>query len=408
MTLTDEQTQLLSCTTRADTVRACMLEPIGSSFRGSGLAVLVALQFFDGADWQKGLLAAVSTCGMLLSPLAVSLAVRVGAPVSRVAGVLVMAAAPGLLLASLAQSLVTFMVGVFLSVPLLGAAVPLGTSMWQQNAPGWLRGRAFSRVTFIGSSVAVASSVLISLWLGDDPGRYRPVTLCFAVMVLVAGVALWRVPTRPLERRPRSGRGRPFGFLTLLWQDRFFGYLCIAQMLIGLGNLATIPLRTEFLGSTERGMGYTAGVVYLITVVVPEVARLGSIPMWGRMFDRLNFAVMRMCVSSCFVVSIPCTFSPWLPLQLVGAAMFGVAMGGGAIAWSLWVTKLAPAERTADYMAVHTFLTGARGLVGPQLAFAALSIWSIQTVGLVATGIVLLSVLMLLPAIRIFRGRSHT
>jgi len=226
-------------------------------------------------------------------------------------------------------------------------------------------------------------------------------------MVLVAGVALWRVPTRPLERRARHGGRRPFGFLTLLLQDRFFGYLCIAQMLIGLGNLATIPLRTEFLGSAERGMGYTAGVVYLITVVVPEVCRLGSIPMWGRLFDRLNFAVMRICVSSCFVVSIPCTFSPWLPLQLVGAAMFGVAMGGGSIAWALWVTKLAPAERTADYMAVHTFLTGARGLVGPQLAFAALSIWSIQTVGLVATGMVLISVIMLLPAIRLFQGRSH-
>jgi hypothetical protein len=58
-------------------------------------------------------------------------------------------------------------------------------------------------------------------------------------------------------------------------------------------------------------------------------------------------------------------------------------------------------------MAVHTFLTGARGLVGPQLAFAALSIWSIQTVGLVATGMVLISVIMLLPAIRLFQGRSH-
>ena len=36
-----------------------MANPLNSAFRGSGLAVLVALQYFHGADWQKGVLASV-------------------------------------------------------------------------------------------------------------------------------------------------------------------------------------------------------------------------------------------------------------------------------------------------------------------------------------------------------------
>ncbi len=180
MTLSDEQQALLKQTTACDTIRSCMLNPLASAFRGTGLAVLVALQLYHGADWQKALLAAVPFIGMLLSPLAVSLAGHIGAPVSRVAGIMMMLAAPGLIVASLAHSLTWFMVGILGSIPLLGAGIPLGTAMWQQNAPDWLRGRMFGRVTFAGGITGVISAALISLWLGDDPGRYRPVTLCFS------------------------------------------------------------------------------------------------------------------------------------------------------------------------------------------------------------------------------------
>ncbi|NDF01570.1 MAG: hypothetical protein EB034_25395, partial [Verrucomicrobia bacterium] len=46
----------------------------------------------------------------------------------------------------------------------------------------------------------------------------------------------------------------------------------------------------------------------------------------------------------------------------LGAVIFGVSNAGGDVAWSLWVTKFAPPERVADYMSVHTFFTGVRGV----------------------------------------------
>lgn len=407
MELTASQADLLKTTRRADTVRACLLDPVASAFRGSGLGVLVALQFFEGADWQKGLLAAVGTFGMLMTPLSVSLTARWRLSVSRAAALIFMAAAPGLVLATVAPSLALFMAGIFLSLPLAAAAIPLITTMWQQNAPPHIRGRHFSRVVFMGGLAAMLSAVAISFWLGDDPGRYRPVTACFAVMMFLAGLVLWRVPSRPLARRKRSEGHHGLSIFKLLWQDRLFGYLCIAQMFIGFANLATIPLRTEFLGSDVRGMGYMAGRVFLIATVVPEIARFVFIPIWGRLFDRINFAVLRLSVSTMFLISLLISFLPTLPCQVAGSLFYGMGMGGAAIAWLLWVTKLAPAEKTADYMAVHTFLTGFRGLVGPQLAFLMLGRLSFVSLGRVGAGMVLVSIVMLLPAIRHFRDRQH-
>ena len=174
-----------------------------------------------------------------------------------------------------------------------------------------------------------------------------------------------------------------------------FGYLCIMQMMLGLGNLATIPLRTEYLGSDVRGMGLSAGLVLVLTIAVPEAGRLFSTLIWGRLFDRLNFIVLRLSINVLFAASIILFFIPNMLCIIIGSALFGIAMGGGKIAWSLWVTKYATPYKTADYMAVHTFLTGARGLVGPQLSYAALAVMSVPQVGWIGTSLVLLSCVML-------------
>ena len=99
--------------------------------------------------------------------------------------------------------------------------------------------------------------------------------------------------------------------------------------------------------------------------------------------------------------------TPLLPLLIIGSALFGLAMGGGAIAWSLWVTKLAPAEKTADYMSVHTFLTGFRGIIGPQVAFLLLGGLSFVAIGRLGALMILISIAMLVPLIKRFQNREH-
>ena len=96
-------------------------------------------------------------------------------------------------------------------------------------------------------------------------------------------------------------------------------------------------------------------------------------------------------------------FTASLPLQVVASAFLGLGFAGGDIAWNLWVTKYAPPERTADYMAVHVFLTGLRGLVAPSIGFALIAVVGRGATGWLAVGGVALASLMLLPELRRFR-----
>jgi hypothetical protein len=92
------------------------------------------------------------------------------------------------------------------------------------------------------------------------------------------------------------------------------------------------------------------------------------------------------------------------PGILSGAIIYGVATAGGDVAWSLWVTKLAPPDRVADYMSVHTFFTGLRGVFAPTAAFALIGALSVQALGWISAGLILLASLLLLPEVRLAKA----
>src|SRR5213078_1506595 len=79
---------------------------------------------------------------------------------------------------------------------------------------------------------------------------------------------------------------------------------------------------------------------------------------------------LRMTLNFGFAVGILTFFvSNSFAGLIIGAIIFGISNAGGDVAWSLWVTKFAPPGRVADYMSVHTFFTGVRGVLAPLAAF---------------------------------------
>ena len=87
--------------------------------------------------------------------------------------------------------------------------------------------------------------------------------------------------------------------------------------------------------------------------------------------------------------------------------LYGVANAGGDVAWSLWVTKFAPAGRVADYMSVHTFFTGVRGVIAPVAAFHLVTICSLPTLGWISAAMIGFATLLLLPEIKLGCGARH-
>ena len=49
----------------------------------------------------------------------------------------------------------------------------------------------------------------------------------------------------------------------------------------------------------------------------------------------------------------------------IGAAIRGIAFGGGVLAWNLGHQDYAPVEQSGRYMGLHVTLTGIRGLLAP-------------------------------------------
>jgi MFS family permease len=84
---------------------------------------------------------------------------------------------------------------------------------------------------------------------------------------------------------------------------------------------------------------------------------------------------------------------------VLAAVLFGISNAGGDVAWSLWVTKFAPPGRVADYMSVHTFFTGVRGLLAPVVAFVLIEHCTVGQVAAISVGLILAGTLLLVPEI---------
>src|SRR5258706_10936551 len=115
----------------------------------------------------------------------------------------------------------------------------------------------------------------------------------------------------------------------------------------------------------------------------------------------MNFFVLRITLNLGFALGILAFFTSHSPAGLViGAVIFGISNAGGDVAWSLWVTKFAPPERVADYMSIHTCLTGFRGVLAPLAAFYFVTRVSPATLAIVSSGLIVVATLLLIPEIR--------
>ena len=149
----------------------------------------------------------------------------------------------------------------------------------------------------------------------------------------------------------------------------------------------------------------TVSKIALLVGVIPNLARLMLSPVWGWLFDRMNFFVLRIVLNAGFALGMLSFFGGnhlgWL---ILGAIIYGVSHAGGDVAWGLWVTKFAPPERVADYMSVHTFFTGLRGAIAPLVAFQLVQHWSFSAISWLGAGMIVAATLLLIPEIKFGKG----
>jgi hypothetical protein len=192
----------------------------------------------------------------------------------------------------------------------------------------------------------------------------------------------------------------------LLAEDRQLRTTLISWMFMGFGNLMLLPLRIEYLHEPRYGIGADAAKIAMLTIVVPSIARVVTMPLFGKVFDRMSFFSARILVNVFFAAYIAAFFTGTGDIGLIaGSVLLGVGAAGGDLMWSLWVTKFAPPGRTADYMGLHTFSTGVRALLAPLLGFLLIGKVSLFVLAMGAAAAIVVASLTLLPEVRAERSR---
>ena len=373
---------------------AGVLETASSTF-----LLLIAVRWFQAGALAKALIAGGGSVGLLLTPVVVTVVTHTGWPPARAAARLFWLGAVAVLLAVLMPILPVFVFSSVVGMMSAASVIPLLTQLYQENYPEAERGRLFSRTVMIRIVMAAVFSKLAGDFLNHHVEQYRVLLLIFSAALACAGYCLSRCPSEPLAA---TGSANPFRAMRYVREDRLFRQTLIAWMLMGFANLMMLPLRVEYLANPKYKLGLSVSMVALLTGVVPNLARLIMSPVWGWLFDKMNFFALRVTLNCGFAIGILAFFaSDGMVGLLLAAVVFGVSGAGGDVAWSLWVTKFAPPQRVADYMSVHTFFTGLRGVVAPMLAFYLASHEvPLGWMAAVCASLIGLATLLLVPEIR--------
>jgi hypothetical protein len=168
--------------------------------------------------------------------------------------------------------------------------------------------------------------------------------------------------TVPREPLPRLSAWR------VLREDPPFARYLGWQFVLGVSNMMIEPA-VVYAVSREMGAGY--GTSIAVVTVVPNALSMLTLPLWAGWVDRMHAAEFRAKHSWLWVVSQgvmgvgALTGSVfWVALARI---VFGIARGGGNLAWSLGHNDFAHPDRAGLYMGVHATLTGLRGVFAPFL-----------------------------------------
>jgi MFS family permease len=369
--------------------------------------LLIAVRWYHAGAIAKALVAGGGSFGLMLGPWLVSRVEAAGWPVAKAASRVAVVGAIGFLVMAAAPMLPVFVIGAVITMAASAATVPLMTQIYQENYPERERGRFFSRTFMIRIATAAAFSELAGRALSGHMDQFRWLLVVFAGAFTLTAYSVAHVPSRPLHV---SGGTHPFRAMRFVRDDALFRRTLIMWMLMGFANLMILPLRVEYLanskyGVTWDGLPLTTAKIALLVGVIPNLARLVMSPIWGWLFDRMNFFVLRIVLNLGFALGMLSFFGGsnlgWL---ITGAIIYGVSNAGGDVAWGLWVTKFAPPERVADYMSVHTFFTGLRGVIAPVVAFQLIAHWPVAAISWLGAGMIVAATLLLIPEIKFGKG----
>ena len=361
-------------------------------------ALFIAIRYYNAGEGLKSLIAAAPFIGMILSLPLVHYTAGKGLKKSFCSAVPSALASVCLIIAAWIPSLEFYALMITISYICRSAAIPYLTSIYSDNYPHLKRAASFSKPLLLTVAISSLFGLAGSLLLEMNIIYFNWV---FTVVGISALAKAWAINSMPSKVIEKTSHNHPFGNFEYVIKDKEFGYVLFTWFIMGFANLWVLPLRVDYVASSTYGIEASPLIVALIITIIPETIRFLFIPFWARLFDHMNFIVLRMILNVLFGMGIALFFiSKNLLIIGAGSALIGLAFAGGSIAWALWVTKYAPPEKVSAYMSVHVCLTGIRGTIGPMIGYWTAAQVGATMTGWISCGLMILATIMLLPEIK--------
>ncbi|MEZ4743781.1 MAG: MFS transporter [Bdellovibrionota bacterium] len=396
---------LVRKTVQTDVIRSIIEGPIVAGSQSLALLILLkgSLQSrAEGmhADMLQAVLFGGSFLGMMLS-----LAVLQGAARFRISKRWMMAGPSFASSASIFLAIIFYMRPIAFSVCLglgflfLALRLPVLTSIYHEIYPIDKRGRLTS-ISFMAYQLSTVIFYYFAGELLDRGMEYAPWLMgLWGLAAFLSGLVSLQLPTSErLETTFKAGKAFLLPFI-----DKWFGYVLLVWFVFGFANLWIYPLRVKY---AVAELDLKPSTISLVLGVIPEMTRLMFLPFWAYLFDRINFILLRMILNFFLALGIGVLFFSSTATGVgVGAFIHAVGFSGGKLAWSLWITKTVSKTRSAEYMAVHVFFTGARGAFGPMLGALVLGFLgsyghAYRNISMLSIFMILLSILMMIPILK--------
>jgi MFS family permease len=258
------------------------------------------------------------------------------------------------------------------------ATVPHRGALLRTNYPQHLRGRMFGLSMVVNLCAAGIAAKGAGYLLDADPRWVRaiyPAAALFGIAsFLLMGRIRWRRSREARRIAAAARRGLPAAMadawretFRILREDKAFATYERGFMLYGLGFLASVGLLVLYC-EEKLGLSYSE-YTWAQSVSFP-LAQIAGAWLFGRLADRIGIVrttAVAFAMLSVFFALMPLvgTLGALVALYL----LWGAAMGGVNVGWSLGPLHFAPDGKAHMYGAVHFCLVGIRSIVGPFLGF---------------------------------------
>ena len=253
--------------------------------------------------------------------------------------------------------------------------ITLRSTVWRANYPRHARATLAGKLATVQAMLMAATAFGIGQAMNFDDQAFRIVYPAAAGIGLIGAIVYSGMRMRghrALIRAEKAGSEstaslfNPLQWRAVLLADTKFRRYMTCMFIFGGGNLMVgAPLILMLKDRFQFNQSTSVAIMTTIPLLLMPL----SIPLWSRLLDRVNILRFRAIHSWAFVCTTTTvliaalTLQPWL--LFVGAALKGVAFGGGVLAWNLGHHDFAPVEKTSQYMGLHVTLTGIRGMLAP-------------------------------------------